>query len=142
MKTFRILGMALFAVLLSVNFVACGGSDDAPTEESPKNLSKIIIGTWEQDGDDDIIVVKSDGTFTWYYDEIDYKNGEVAEINTWKIKGKEWLYIYDDEGDLDWELFPAEVNEDLIIWKDYNDYGELSDSYGKYSRWRWTRYDK
>ena len=66
----------------------------------------------------------------------------MAEINTWKIKGKEWLYIYDDEGDLDWELFPAEVNEDLIIWKDYNDYGELSDNYGKYSRWRWTRYDK
>ncbi len=142
MKTLRMIGMALFAVLVCVNFVACGGSDDNPTEEPQKNLSKIIIGTWEQDADDDIIVVKSDGTFIGYYDEIAYKNGEVAGIFTWKIKGKEWLYIYDDEGDLEWELFPAEVNEDLIIWKYYNDYGELSDSYGKYSRWRWTRYEK
>ena len=38
MKTFRFIGMALFAVLLCVNFVACGGSDDTPKIEKEEHV--------------------------------------------------------------------------------------------------------
>lgn len=39
MKTFRFIGMALFAVLLCVNFAACSDSDD-PTEEKEEENTK------------------------------------------------------------------------------------------------------
>ena len=50
MKTFRFIGMALFAILMCVNFAACSSSDDDPTEEpeeggvvvSGKKLTKIV----------------------------------------------------------------------------------------------------
>ena len=37
MKTFRMIGMALFAFLMCVNFAACS-SDDEPTEEKKENI--------------------------------------------------------------------------------------------------------
>ena len=33
MKTLRFIGIALFAVLISVNYTACSSGDDDPTEE-------------------------------------------------------------------------------------------------------------
>ena len=50
MKTFRFIGMALFAVLMCVNFASCSSSDDDPTEEkeegetvvTSKKLAKIV----------------------------------------------------------------------------------------------------
>ena len=55
MKTFRMIGMALFAVLMCVNFASCSSSDDDPTEEpeeggvvvSGKKIAK-IVGTSEE----------------------------------------------------------------------------------------------
>ena len=54
MKTFRFIGMALFAFLMCVNLTSCSGGDDDPTEEpeeggvvvSGKKLTK-IVGTSE-----------------------------------------------------------------------------------------------
>lgn len=50
MKTFRLIGMALFAVLMCVSFASCSSSDDDPTEENEegvvtneKNLIEIKI---------------------------------------------------------------------------------------------------
>ena len=64
MKTFRLVGMALFAVLMCVNFASCSSSDDDPTEEkeggvvvSGKKLAK-IVGTSEN----------SSETITFSYD--------------------------------------------------------------------------
>ena len=50
MKTFRFIGMALFAILMCVNFTSCSGSDDDPTEEpeeggvivNSKKIAKIV----------------------------------------------------------------------------------------------------
>ena len=36
MKTLRFIGMALFAVLMCVNFASCSSSDDDPTEDFPQ----------------------------------------------------------------------------------------------------------
>ena len=141
MKTFRFIGMALFAVLMCVNFASCSGSDDDPTEENVTDLNKIIIGTWVQDGDDDVMVIKSDKTVTWYENEADYKNNEVSDIMEWEVKG-EWLKIYDN-GRLHTEARPKEVNTNVIIWKDYDEYeNDYSDSYGDYRLWTWERYSK
>ena len=41
MKTFRFIGMALFAVLMCVNFASCSSSDDDPTEE--KEESEVVV---------------------------------------------------------------------------------------------------
>lgn len=60
MKTLRFIGMALLAVVLSVNLVSCSDDD----EEDVKNdlFSIITSGAWKQDGDNDIFVVSKDGT--------------------------------------------------------------------------------
>lgn len=60
MKTLRLIGMALLAVVLSVNFVACSDDDDEPTND--ELVSIITSAAWSQDGDNDIFVVSSDGT--------------------------------------------------------------------------------
>ena len=43
MKTFRFIGMALFAVLMCVNFASCSSSDDDPTEE--KEEGEVVVGS-------------------------------------------------------------------------------------------------
>ena len=141
MKTFKLIGMALLAIVMSFNFTACSSDNDPQQDENnTTDLSKAIIGTWVQDGDDDILVVKSDGTMTWYEDEKDYKAQEISCIYTWSIKNN-WLKGY-WEDKLEIEARPAEITKDKIIWKDYESLGEYSDSYGKYRLWTWERYTK
>lgn len=40
MKTLRFIGMAIIAVVISVNFVACSSDDDENESNSP------LVGTW------------------------------------------------------------------------------------------------
>ncbi len=144
MKTFRLIGMVLITILISVNFVACSSDDE---EKDVTDLKKIIIGTWVQDGDDDIMVIKPDGTVTWYEDEFDYKNKEISAVYQWKVVNNTWLKFY-YEGRLIEEMRPQEVKVDMIIWKRYNINGHLGseydiyDSYGSYDLWTWERYNK
>ena len=66
MKTFRFIGMALFAILMCVNLSSCSSSDDDPTEEkeeggvvvSGKKITK-IVGTG----------VFKNVTYTFKYDD-------------------------------------------------------------------------
>lgn len=39
MKTFRLIGMALFAIMMCVNFTACSSDDE-------ENFESSLIGTW------------------------------------------------------------------------------------------------
>ena len=58
MKTFRMIGMALFAILMCVNLSSCSSSDDDQTEEpeeggvivSGKKIVKFITesGDWKE----------------------------------------------------------------------------------------------
>ena len=132
--------MALLAVLMCVNIAACS-DDDENGSETVTDLSKAIVGTWVQDGDDDIMVIKSNGTVTWYENETDYKNNEVSDIYQWNVNG-EWLKFY-YEGELVGEMRPQEVKADIIVWKEYDDWeSDYSDSYGNYNLWTWERYTK
>lgn len=144
MKTFRLIGIALLAIVLCVNFTSCSSDDDS-TEEDVTDLSKIIIGTWVQDGDDDVMVIKSDGTVTWYENEADYKDKEISQIYQWNVSG-EWLKFYYKDRLIE-EMRPQEVKANIIIWKrydddDYADSSDYTDSYGNYDLWTWERYNK
>ena len=51
MKTFRLIGIAIMAILISVNFASCSSDDD---EEETNSEYKALLGSWqmsEQDGD-------------------------------------------------------------------------------------------
>ena len=57
MKTFRLIGIAIMAILISVNFASCSSDDD---EEETNSEYKALLGSWqmsEQDGD--ILVTSS-----------------------------------------------------------------------------------
>lgn len=41
MKAFRLIGMALFAIMMCVNFTACSSDDD-----DEENFESSLIGTW------------------------------------------------------------------------------------------------
>ena len=138
MKILRLIGIALFAVLMCVNFTACSSDEGAPTEK-PIDLSKIIIGTWMQDSDDDILVVNSNQTLGRYRNETDYKNNEEPDIFQWEIKN-EWFILY-YEGESVGEMCTKEIKDNMIVWKVYSEYeNDYSDNYGNYSLWIWERY--
>lgn len=40
MKAFRLIGMALFAIMMCANFTACSSDDDE------ENFESSLIGTW------------------------------------------------------------------------------------------------
>lgn len=61
MKTIRLIGMALLAIVISVSFIACSSDDNDETEKD-NFVSIITNGAWSQDGDNDIISISKDGT--------------------------------------------------------------------------------
>lgn len=89
MKTFRFIGMALLAVVVSINFIAC--SDD----EEKSGEYKLAGTSWTQDGDDDIFCFLNGGEVVTYENYIDYKNGEKAYHMKWSING-DVLTLTDD----------------------------------------------
>ena len=79
MKTFRMIGMALFAILMCVNFASCGNDD-----ENTEKYSELILGTWKK-GDRVTLNFKPDGTLTRY---ISYGIvGDETQEGWWKISG-------------------------------------------------------
>lgn len=142
MKTFRLIGMAILAVVMSMNLVSCGDDDDS-TEISEENLGQLIIGTWIQDGDDDVIVIKSDGTVTWYADTTYYENNIIDGVYEYQLTPGIWRLNMYYNGELEFELRPHEIFENVIVWKKYHggNTGE-HDGYGYYSFWTWERYNK
>ena len=75
MKALKLIENMLFTLIAFTAFSACNNENNSiEIEENNNDLSKILIGTWVQDGDDDVIVIKADGHVEWYENENDYKN--------------------------------------------------------------------
>lgn len=108
MKTFRFIGMALFAILMCVNFTSCSSSDDDPTEEKEEDVvanEKKLIEMKLIDNSEEI-------TWTYSYDEknrvtsikmielgIDYThNSNHTDSITW---GDRFIYIEEIEDEND-----------------------------------------
>lgn len=89
MKTFRMIGMALVAVLMCVSFVACGSDDDEPEGAS-------IIGTWKYTSSYDgngTFTFKSNGSLVWDDGE------ETTSNHTYTLNGSELKIIFNDNDD-------------------------------------------
>ncbi|WP_270611873.1 hypothetical protein [Bacteroides intestinalis] len=120
MKTLRFIGMAIVAVIMSVNFTAC--SDD---DEDDKQ-SNTIIGTWEVTGDSDS----------------DEEYNAIGEIYTFYSNGtvlNEW--------ENDFYTYNYKLNSDnTILSIDYEDgdgyeemYLEITDN--KLMKWTYVNYE-
>ncbi len=46
MKTFRLIGMALLAIIMSVNFIACSSDDNNDNEQEQQTIAN-LLGTWK-----------------------------------------------------------------------------------------------
>ena len=87
MKTFRILGMALVAVMLGFAMSACSDDDDDYLKELEKEYSRLIVGKWfnftpEASG---YIDFQADGT----YKEVGHNNkiGWTESAGTYRLDG-------------------------------------------------------
>ena len=84
MKAFRLIGIAIMAILISVNFASCSSDDD---EEETNSEYKALLGSWqmsEQDGDilvTSSFIFNSNGTYSFTYAE----NGDSDEVYTGKF---------------------------------------------------------
>ena len=121
MKTLRFIGMAVIAVIMSVNFMAC--SDDDHEDDKQSNT---IIGTWEVTGDSDS----------------DEEHNAIGEIYTFYSNGtvlNEW--------ENDFYTYNYKLNSDnTILSIDYEDgdgyeemYLEITDN--KLMKWTYVNYE-
>ena len=89
MRTFRMIGMVLVAVLMCVNFTACSDDDDEPEGDS-------IVGTWEYTSS-----YQGNGTFTFKSNGgLVWNDGEETTSNhTYTLNGSELKIIFNDNDD-------------------------------------------
>ena len=69
MRTFRLIGMTLLMVMLTVNFTACSDDDDDNELSLPvDNTLELLIGTWEGTGEVAGRLFKFNEYYTYSYD--------------------------------------------------------------------------
>lgn len=132
-------------VIMSMALVSCS-DDDEPDGD---NLAKIVVGTWAQDGDNDIFTIKADGTGEYYDRPEDYYAKHDGDKLTWKYSdGWFTLFIGEiEEGEAsidDFKMRVKSASKDKIVWKNYAPvYGSRAyddtDAFGDYDLWTWER---
>jgi hypothetical protein len=123
MKTLRMFGMALLAVLMCVNFVSCSNDDD---EESAETYAELIIGTWIL-GDEDYnrsLTFRTDGT------------GTATELSwsdpfTWKLSDNTITFIMPNEDGTNdvWDETIKELTDTQLVLSIYDDGEYWTDTY-------------
>ena len=68
MRTFRLIGMTLLMVMLTVNFTACSDDDDNELSLPVDNTLELLIGTWEGTGEVAGRLFKFNEDYTYSYD--------------------------------------------------------------------------
>mgnify|MGYP000398138003 FL=1 len=66
MRTFRLIGMTLLMVMLTVNFTACSDDDDNELSLPVDNTLELLIGTWQGTGEaeGETLTFNKDNTYT------------------------------------------------------------------------------
>lgn len=123
MRTFRLIGMTLLMVMLTVNFTAC--SDDDEEQQDDKTLA-LLVGSWENELDSftdvngnvvssttEVLTFKADMTWTGidYYTGTNYPNEKTE-------KWGEGTYSYDSSKKrltLNNNIFESDIVEILEI---------------------------
>ena len=110
MKTFRMLGMAVVAIMMSLNFVAC--SDD----EKADSYADLIVGTWVEDGYyADTHTFNKDGSYM-YQDEDEESR---PMTGTWKVTGDKLYISVSLFGGIEREVVIRELTSTTLVWYDY-----------------------
>ena len=115
MKTLRFIGMAVVAIIMSVNFVACSDDDD----DNP------IVGTWRSEVSNnsyDSFTFNTDGSGIWQ----EYRNNNQIDSDTFKysIDGDKITFTWAD-GEIYTSTFS--ISDSRLTIKD----GEDSETYTK-----------
>ena len=115
MKTFKLIGMALLAILMCANFTACS-DDDNPKEEITNSELKLLIGNWDMAKTSNNLYItssftfKSDFTYSYTYAE----DGDSDTVYRGKFTfdaDKHKITCYEGNSNLvDREWFIVEVN--------------------------------
>lgn len=127
MKTLRFIGLAIIAIVMSVNFSACGDDDDEGIE-SPDYLIGVWQGTvasgWETDDgekfnysgedlSDARVTFKEDGTWVEEYRNNNDSPWYEDESGTWKLEGQKLIRTVNSMGgalmEEDWASFYENV---------------------------------
>lgn len=137
-------------VIMGLAATSCSDDDDAP---SGNDLAKVVVGTWAQDGDNDILTINADGTGVGYDRPADFQNNHPGYSFTWTHKDG-WVNItVDFHGDIQIEKMRAKsVSQNKIVWQRYADESDGydpseddwdgHDAFGYYDFWVWERYSK
>lgn len=123
MKTLRMFGMALFAVLMCLNFASCSSDDE---EEEAKNYAELIIGTWILVDEDysGSLTFRTDGTGTATEDRW-------SDPFTWKLSGNTIHFTMpNDDGTNDvWDETIKELTDTQLVLSTYDDGEYWIDTY-------------
>ena len=126
MKTFRLIGMALVAVMLSFAMSACSDDDDEYMKELEKKYSQLIVGKWFNFTPEvsAFLDYKADGSYSVaaYHQE----NGWViSPAGQYRLKGNLLTLINEILAE-EW-LTEVEITEDKLIFKANSAYDNSSD---------------
>ena len=127
MKTFRILGMALVAVMLGFAMSACSDDDDDYLKELEKEYARLIVGKWFNFSPEAIgyISFQTNGD----YSEVGYNNiiGWMETSGTYRLDGNKLINTMANSTQYS---NIVEVTEDKLIYKaggnpNYPEQGDL-----------------
>ena len=103
MRTFRLIGMTLLMVMLTVNFTACSDDDDNELSLPVDNTLELLIGTWEGTGEVAGRLFKFNEDYTYSYDT-PYSNE--TENGTFEYFPNRYMFVTyytNDWGQGDWK---------------------------------------
>lgn len=109
------IGMALFAILMSVNFTSCSSDDDGNDND---RYAEMLIGNWELVNEEYTggLIFRNDGTGTHIEDVY-------SEPFTWELLGNTIIFSsYEDDGTkCDWEQTINELTATNLLLFAYDD---------------------
>lgn len=135
MKTLRLIGMAIVAIIMSVNFAACGDDDE---EEDNRSLSEKLIGHWVLTYEEGFIKEANYPDYEWSYapkEEYEYfghftfrADGTYSQydldgtsnpqsIEEWSVNGNVITLIEDEHEQYDLKVL--EITSDKLVLEHY-----------------------
>lgn len=131
MKTLRFIGMAIIAVIMSVNFVACSSDDNDENENNSP-----LVGTWVNIENKnsmeykEVMTINENGTGS----SAIYTNGQLDKDGvdnfryTYDENSKVFTWIWEEDSDGESDVYSMHVREltgsKLVLVDDMDDEGE------------------
>lgn len=125
MKTIRLFGVVLLAVLLSVSYSACSSSSD-DDNSGGSDYNSLIVGKWyttDSRGYNLYLEFKRDGTLIRTYEARDPSDPEYQMKGQYKING-DILYGKLD-GESEWDMYKIKLLDSIsLIIHELDEYGQ------------------